>query len=468
MPKISLLEKGVFVLSFAALAFLYGFAACAWGLFPKRFLLTAWNQAEQTAVVSYAKAQVLGPSPENFLAPNVYDRGGMRLERPEKAQPGLTLLASWWKDSKGWYPAFRLVSHKGRVLHEWRIDGSISSRGFARRHNLREIHGSYLFANGDVIFNWAYRGAVRIDACGDVRWRLKEGNHHSVARAEDGTFWVPGESREPRSESKGHPDGFPGLDGPVWMDQILQVGEDGTLHQRLNVLDLLYANDLERYIAKKYPAEGPYTKDITHLNDVEPLPSAMAGEYPLFDAGDLLVSLRNLDLVFVVDPDTKAVKWHVSKPFVNQHDPDFMGEGWIGVFDNRRDFTERGRMLGGSRIVGVQPHTDSTNVLFPTSESDPFYTDVQGKWQRLDNGNMLLTEAQAGRVVEVDPEGRTVWEWIHEPVHEPYETPQVPEVTEGTRYDLTRGDLASWSCSSVDSVRTSTSLTPAQNQQTAR
>ena len=180
------------------------------------------------------------------------------------------------------------------------------------------------------------------------------------------------------------------------------------------------------------------------------------------------MSLRNLHLVFVVDPDTKAVKWHASRPFVNQHDPDFMGEGWIGVFDNRRDFTKRGRMLGGSRIVGVQPHTDSTNVLFPTAESDSFYTDVQGKWQRLDNGNMLLTEAQAGRVVEVGPEGQTVWEWIHEPARKRYETPKVPEVTEGTRYDLTRADVASWPCSSVDSVRTSTSRTSVQNQQTSQ
>jgi hypothetical protein len=108
-------------------------------------------------------------------------------------------------------------------------------------------------------------------------------------------------------------------------------------------------------------------------------------------------------------------------------------------------------MLGGSRIVGLQPDLDSTAVLFPTSRSEPFYTDVQGKWQKLANGNMLLTESVAGRVVEVAPDGRTVWEWIHEP----YGDASVASVTKASRRDLTPDEVASWPCTSVDSVRTS-------------
>lgn len=172
----------------------------------------------------------------------------------------------------------------------------------------------------------------------------------------------------------------------------------------------------------------------------------MADEYPLFEAGDLLVSLREPHLVFVLDPDTKETKWHASAPFIQQHDPDFVGDGWIGVFDNNEDFTERGTMLGGSRIVAIQPHTDSMEIRFPTSASDPFYTDVRGKFQRVPNGNMLLTEAQAGRVVEVAPTGQTVWEWIHPP----YDARQVPVVTKATRLNLTRQQVDEWVCSSGD------------------
>lgn len=182
------------------------------------------------------------------------------------------------------------------------------------------------------------------------------------------------------------------------------------------------------------------------MNDVEPLSSSLADEYPLFEAGDLLLSLRNLDLVLVVDPDTRRVKWHADDPFLMQHDPDFLGNGWIGIFDNASDFTFRGTMLGGSRIVALQPHTDSVEVRFPTAQSDSFYTAAQGKWQQLSNGNMLLTESRAGRVIEVTPGGRTVWEWIIAPYSDQY----VPAVTQATRYALTRTDIADWPCSSVD------------------
>jgi hypothetical protein len=58
---------------------------------------------------------------------------------------------------------------------------------------------------------------------------------------------------------------------------------------------------------------------------------------------------------------------------------------------------------------------------------------------------MLLTEAEPGRVVEVDSTGRTVWEWIHKP----YDN-SVPWVTKASRHDLTPEDVASWPCSTME------------------
>jgi hypothetical protein len=228
--------------------------------------------------------------------------------------------------------------------------------------------------------------------------------------------------------------------GPVYQDLILQVAEDGTVLDTINVLDVLYANELEWHLADE---EQQNDIDPTHLNDVEPLPSSLADQYPLFETGDLAVSLRDLDLVFVLDPHSERVRWHSTQPFLKQHDPDFIGNGWITVFDNRWDGTERGTMLGGSRIVAVQPHTDSMKVLFPTRESDPFYTYQRGNSQILANGNLLLTESETGRVLEVDSEGRTLWEWVAEP----HGDSQVPSVSESRRVDTSREDVTNWPCS---------------------
>lgn len=436
-------EKVAFAFSVLVLVFLYGYSARQNRLFPDQLI----RQAQQKASDMWYR-----PS----LTTRVYDRQGVRIADSSAVQPGLTFVNSLWKGEEEWYAGFQLINREGETLHRWRVDrGTLFPDSVERRGDPehRILHGSYLFPNGDVLLNAQYTGTVRIDACGDIRWRLSGGNHHSVERAEDGTFWISGLAEEPRATSPKYPDGFPGLDKPVWLDQLHHVSADGTLLERINVLDILYSNDLERYIVKALqPQAGtsaPPFRDITHLNDVEPLSSSMADEYPMFEAGDLLVSLRKISLVFVFDPDSGRVKWHTSDPLITQHDPDFIGEGWIGIFDNRRDFTERGTMLGGSRIVTVQPHTDSVEVPFPTSTSDLLYTTSQGMWQQLPNGNMLLAEAKAGRILEVDSAGRPVWEWIIEP----YNESKVSRISEMARYDLSRDDVASWPCSSVQSSR---------------
>ena len=150
--------------------------------------------------------------------------------------------------------------------------------------------------------------------------------------------------------------------------------------------------------------------------------------------------LWRLNLIFVFDPASGAVKWHASEPFIQQHDPDFVGDGWIGVFDNHEDGTPRGERLGGSRIVLLQAHTDSIIEIFPTPLSEPFYTPTQGTWQKLTNGNLLL---RAGRVVEVAPDGQTVWDWVIAP----YDDSTLPEVYQSIRYNVTPDEVLGWPCS---------------------
>ena len=450
------LEKSAFLTSLFLLAFLYGIVTQSFGWFPSALLQSAWNQAE---AVSPFSTDALSRQPPQWSARRVYERSGVAIPRPDRVQPGLTLIASAWRHSNGWSPGLRLIDQEGRVLHEWQVrpkeifeDTTVSPRGPLDK---QDIQGVYLFPGGDVLVNVEYVGAVRLDACGRTVWRNSRMNfHHSVARDSDGSFWLPGVRRDVEARSDAYPDGYPGLDGPIHRSLIVKLSSEGEVIDTINVLDVLYRSGLHRYIPQamldRYEAR-PYGKDIVHMNDIEPLPDSMASDYPLFESGDLLVSLRQPHLVFVVDPVTEEVKWHMSDPFIHQHDPDFLGDGWIGVFDNNHDGTRRGEMLGGSRIVLVNPQRDSLRVVFPTPRSEPFYTNVRGKWQMLPNGNLLLTEAQAGRVVEVGKNGETVWEWIQAPSDE--ET--VPSVTEGTRLSLSKSQLASWSCSAIDSTSAS-------------
>lgn len=428
-------DRVAFAISTVVLSFLYGIATQAFGWFPSGQIERAWEQAESAL-------PFLTPQEPAWVVDRVYDRTGARTPDPGSVQPGVTLVAANLEDFD-WDPGLKLIDRDGRTLHEWRIGPEVFPDSANRRGEKFDqsiVNGSHLFPDGDVVVNLDYVGTARLDACGEVVWRLSQGNHHSVTRAEDGTFWIPAVSGPGPATSARHPEGFPGLEGPVFQDRVLHVSADGEILEDYNVLDLLYENGLARLIRK---ASWKDDTDITHLNDVEPLAGSMADEYPLFEAGDLLVSLRFLDLVFVFDPGSRKVKWHATGPFLQQHDPDFMGDGWIGTFDNNTDGTARGTMLGGSRIVAIEPHTDSTRVLFPTSRSDPFYTAAIGQWQQLENGNLLLAESGAGRVVEVAPDGRTVWDWVADP----YGDARVPEVADATRYRLTPREVGSWPCS---------------------
>lgn len=453
--RLSSPDKIAFVLSVAVFAFLYGIATQAFGWFPSDLVRRAWNQAEAVSPLSTSALTGQDSDREHWLVPRVYDRTGARSIKANEIQPGLTLIAGMWADS-GLAPGLKLIDEQGATVHQWPIDTEdlFSDPPEARTRRdppSSNIHGTYLYPNGDILFNVEYIGTVRMDACGRAEWTLAAGNHHSISRADDGSFWVPGGKWIESREGSARRDSFPSLGSSIYRDRIINISESGQILSEIDVLKLLYENNLLRYIAKgSYftAQQDSVSGDITHINDVNPLESSLADEYPLFDAGDLAVSLHHLDLVFVFDPESREIKWHASEPFIQQHDPDFIGDGWIGVFDNNRDGTERGVLAGGSRIVAIQPHTDSTQVLFPTSKSDPFYTDVQGKWQRLTNGNVLLIEARAGRIAEVTADGDPVWEWVVPPARDTL----IPEVTGGTRYDLTVEQVASWPCSPDDST----------------
>ncbi len=81
------------------------------------------------------------------------------------------------------------------------------------------------------------------------------------------------------------------------------------------------------------------TDDLLHSNDVEPLLPELAREFPMFRAGDLLVSLREINAVFVMDHDSLAIKWMFTGA-LRQHDPDFFPDGTIVLFNNRDDNTK--------------------------------------------------------------------------------------------------------------------------------
>ena len=162
----------------------------------------------------------------------------------------------------------------------------------------------------------------------------------------------------------------------------------------------------------------------------------MAGAFPTFRAGDLAISLRTHNLVLVVDPRNWRVKWHQTGPWLRQHDPWFLPDGAISVFNNNAYKFEldpglRSNPAGQrvSNITKVYPSTGRATIVYGGNERQSFLTVIRGKHQPTPEGGFLITEHEAGRVFEVDAQGEVVWEFINR-----YDAEQVLEITGALLY----------------------------------
>jgi hypothetical protein len=425
----------VFVVACMFLAFLAGMLVAIFELFPYQPVRSAVN------VIADRVGGDAADDGLHFLHPARNDDAGVTILQPESVQPGVTLVTSYWRDSEGLQPGIRLLDLSGNVLHEWQIhpeqiwpQSPHSDRVSGNYNNPDNyVHGSSLLPDGDIVFNIEYLGMVRMNACGDVRWRLPYRLHHAVERDDDGNFWAAGlHWREERMPEYPHM-------GPPFVDEVLvQVSPEGEVLREIFILESLYDSGYHGTLMS-----NKKSFDLTHMNDVEVLSAQLADRFPMFNAGDIMVSLRNFSMVLVVDGLTGQVKWHFQHPLIHQHDPDFEPDGSIVIFDNHDDGTGAGDKWGRSQILRVDPASKAYERLYPTSDEQVFYTEFGGKHQLLENGNRLITEARVGRVFEVTPEGETVWSWVNES----REGSLIPEVLEGTRYPAaSAGFVASLDC----------------------
>lgn len=389
------------------LAATFGFGVLYGAIAYKRDLIPV-PQLRQAKEAWQAVTGDLGPHPWLALpqqGPATQTSAADRLQR------GLIMVVGLTKGRRNFV---RIIDRDGRVVHEWRPDwfaiwGDEGEFPASRRPNSQPgaaIHGAAILDNGDLVINFDHLSTMRLDACGRIRWKLDNLGHHSVHVGEDGSLWVGAErhfdEQEPPYQNHGAP-----LNS--WTIQHLSAA--GEILETIALIDVLQDNDLLGllYLSSLDNNETRVQGDTLHLNDVETFPGDL--DSPLFEPGDLLVSLRNINTLLVLDPESKRVKYRATGPFLRQHDPDFVDGGRILVFDNRNLMPSSGPEPPRSRILLLDPMTDEIQVIYGDREEQAFFTDILGKQQQLANGNLLITAAREGRAFEVTPEGERIWEY---------------------------------------------------------
>lgn len=262
-------------------------------------------------------------------------------------------------------------------------------------------HGLIIEPDGAIIINGLASEKIlaRYDRCGHADWIRPDYFHHLMSKADDGTIW----SWQGRNAPYGQDEVMVRFDpqSGVTLQEINITGD--MLHKHPENLELL---GLPSYFGRgeSRPGEKRNT-DLFHTNDIEPLSAEMAPAFPMFEAGDLLLSLRNLQLVLVVDPDDMKIKWRRHGPWLQQHDPEFRSDGTISVFNN--NFGSRYELR--SSVLVVDPATDIVKPLFDGPE---FYSARMGQQQEISPDIVHVSLPGEGRALEVDnTTGRLLFEF---------------------------------------------------------
>ena len=144
--------------------------------------------------------------------------------------------------------------------------------------------------------------------------------------------------------------------------------------------------------------------DWAHTNTVELLPSTPLGKRDSrFRAGNVLISLRALDIIAIIDPEKDAFVWAYGLGILDgQHQPTMLDDGNILLFDN-------GTYRGYSLVREIEPA--SGEVVWEYSNGKEFFSPFRSGAQRLENGNTLITECDAGHIFEVTHEKELVWDF---------------------------------------------------------
>ena len=355
---------------------------------------------------------------------------GVVFHDPDRSWQGYNFYSTWATGE-----AF-LIDMDGTPVHRWTFWPQ------------RRINPDYAFllADGDLLIIHEYAELKRIGWDSQVLWQKAIRAHHDVLPAPDGTLWVIARTLKAYRDRR------------VWFDDLVHLDRQGQELERWSTFEhleaLRRALDTRSFLdtvldsissgtpgrpavgspdtssaagGERYNGELPNAPtghsrdsagvrslagsrprelDYFHINTVGLLPDTPLGRSDdRFEAGNLLLCLRNVNQIAVLDPETGRIRWAWGEGEVEwPHHPTMLADGRILLFDN-------GVRRGFSRVVELDPRSGEIVWEYRAEPAETFYSYGRGSAQRLDNGNTLICESDRGRVFEVTPRGETVWTW---------------------------------------------------------
>jgi hypothetical protein len=308
-------------------------------------------------------------------------------------------------------PGAVLIDMNGCVVHEWRLSGAIPRVRLLEDGDLLVLKGGGEGAGQE--YDW----------WGNRVWEhpMPRAHHDIFRKANGNTLLIRTEDTPEAIRAKAQD---PKRRAYVHSDVIVEVSPENEVVWECHLCDVLDIDRCNPIPASQDWWAGPNNNtvtDWTHTNTVQALP-----ENRWYDDGDarfrpgnVLISLRQLDVLLIIDRESKQIVWEYTGDhkggLSGQHDSHMIekglpGAGHIIVYDNGASPYKDLAHAGCSFILEVDPVTQQ--VVWVYDDREWFHSNFTSAVQRLPNGNTLITEAWHGRIFEVTPEKETVWEYV--------------------------------------------------------
>ena len=234
---------------------------------------------------------------------------------------------------------------------------------------------------------------------GELLWQRRLRVHHDVSVTDDGTLLALASARR---RGRGL---YP--DHRIADIPILRLSASGEVIAQRSLFDIVASRpDFELNLIAVPDNRG--FVDLFHSNSVRQMNlEALEGDHAIYDPANVVVSTRHQDRIVIFNWETGELIWEWGAGEVSgPHDAAILATGNLLVFDNGLD-------RRWSRVIEVDPRTESIVWEYEAPVPTDFSTASRGASQRLDNGNTLITESDAGHAFEVTPAGKIVWEyWV--------------------------------------------------------
>jgi len=336
----------------------------------------------------------------------------------------------------GWSPAENEIEKVG-VLH---YDRNLAFDGLNLHQSLYMPEASLIDMNGNVVHKWFFTPKDRtyisklckngnllvgvrdgmlilMDWYSNIKWMKELRLHHEITVDKTDMIYIL--SREENLMF------WHGIPVPILCDYIKVLSMDGELKRTINIYDLvkewvslpqiidiykeiislIKPRTLVRFLRTRatlgFFLEHDTAYDILHTNQID----IIERDIPDFcNKGDILISVRELDLIGIVDSNREEFKWHWGPGHLSkQHCPALLENGNVLIFDNGID-------RGISRIIELNPLSKKIEWAYQSDPPEKFFSEWGGACQRLPNGNTLITDSVHGHVFEINGEGKIVWE----------------------------------------------------------